>query len=142
MWKRGAFLSWFSEQLKNRMKKDKEDFENSFVELSSVVLGETAIARAINNDRKKTQNAIEEVLKFYNAKIIELPNKLDDMNEQLEYMLRPTGIMRRAVELKGKWWKNAVGAFIGQTKSGDTVALIPDATKGYSFFDCESGHRI
>ncbi len=135
-------MSWFSEQLKNRMKKDKEDFENSFVELSSVVLGETAIARAINNDRKKTQNAIEEVLKFYNAKIVELPNKLDDMNEQLEYMLRPTGIMRRAVELKGKWWKNAVGAFIGQTKSGDTVALIPDATKGYSFFDCESGHRI
>lgn len=135
-------MSWFSEQLKNRMKKDKEDFENSFVKLSSVVLGESAIARAINNDRKKTQNAIEEVLKFYNAKVIELPNRLDDMNEQLEYMLRPTGIMRRAVELKGKWWKNAVGAFIGQTKSGDTVALIPDAAKGYSFFEYESGRRV
>ena len=124
------------------MRKDKEDFENSFVELSSVVLGESAIARALNNDRKKTQNAIEEVLRFYNAKIIELPSKLDDMNEQLEYMLRPTGIMRRTVELKGKWWKSAVGAFIAQTKSGDTVALIPDAIKGYSFFDYESGKRI
>ena len=135
-------MSWFSEQLKKRMKKDKEDFENSFVELSSVVLGESAIARALNNDRKKTQNAIEEVLKFYNAKIIEIPSKIDDMNEQLEYMLRPTGIMRRTVELKGKWWKSAVGAFIGQTKSGDTVALIPDAMKGYSFFDYESGKRI
>ena len=135
-------MSWFSEQLKKRMKTDKEDFENSFVELSSVVLGESAIARALNNDRKKTQNAIEEVLKFYNAKIIELPSKIDDMNEQLEYMLRPTGIMRRTVELKGKWWKNAVGAFIAQTKSGDTVALIPEAMKGYSFFDYESGKRI
>ena len=135
-------MGWFSEQLKSRMKKDKEDFENSFVVLSSVVLGESAIAKALNNDRQKTQNAIEEVLNFYKAKIIELPSKLDDMNEQLEYMLRPTGIMRRTVELKGKWWKNAVGALIGQTKAGDTVALIPDEVKGYSFFDYESGKRI
>lgn len=136
-------MSWFSEQLKKRMRKDKEDFENSFVELSSVVLGDAAIAKALNNDRKKTQNAIEEVLKFYNSKIIELPSKIDDMNEQLEYMLRPTGIMRRTVELKGKWWKSAVGAFIAQTKSGDTVALIPDSITGrYSFFDYETGNRI
>lgn len=135
-------MSWFSEQLKNRIKKDKEDFEKSFVVLSSVVIGESAIAKALNNDRQKTQNAIEEVLRFYNAKIIELPSKLEDMNEQLEYMLRPTGIMHRSVELKGKWWKNAVGALIAQTKSGDTVALIPDEVKGYSFFDYESGKRI
>lgn len=135
-------MSWFSEQLKNRIKKDKEDFEKSFVVLSSVVIGESAIAKALNNDRQKTQNAIEEVLRFYNAKIIELPSKLEDMNEQLEYMLRPTGIMHRSVELKGKWWKNAVGALIAQTKSGDTVALVPDEVKGYSFFDYESGKRI
>ena len=135
-------MSWFSEQLKNRIKKDKEDFEKSFIVLSSVVIGESAIAKALNNDRQKTQNAIEEVLRFYNAKIIELPSKLEDMNEQLEYMLRPTGIMHRSVELKGKWWKNAVGALIAQTKSGDTVALIPDEVKGYSFFDYESGKRI
>lgn len=135
-------MSWFSEQLKKRMRRDKEDFENSFAELSSVVLGESAIAKALNNDRKKTLNAIEEVLRFYNAKIVELPRKIEDMNEQMEYMLRPTGIMRRTVELKDKWWKSAVGAFIAQTKSGDTVALIPEPMKGYSFFDYETGKRI
>ena len=135
-------MSWFSEQIKKRMRRDKEEFENSFVELSSVVLGESAIARALNNDRQKTQNAIEEILKFYNAKTIELPDKVDDMNEQLEYMLRPTGIMRRTVELSGKWWQSAVGAFLAQTKSGDTVALIPDGVKKYSFFDYETGKRI
>lgn len=135
-------MSWFSEQVKKRMRRDKEDFENSFVELSSVVLGESAIAKALNNDRQKTKNAIEEILRFYNAKIIELPDKLEDMNEQLEYMLRPTGIMRRTVELTGKWWQSAVGAMIAQTKSGDTVALIPEGGKRYSFFDYESGKRI
>ena len=135
-------MSWFSEQVKKRMRRDKEEFENSFVELSSVVLGESAIAKALNNDRQKTKNAIEEILRFYNAKIIELPDKLEDMNEQLEYMLRPTGIMRRTVELTGKWWQSAVGAMIAQTKSGDTVALIPEGGKRYSFFDYESGKRI
>ncbi len=135
-------MSWFSEQIKKRMRRDKEEFENSFVELSSVVLGESAIAQALNNDRQKTQNAIEEILKFYNAKVIEIPDKLEDMNEQLEYMLRPTGIMRRTVDLTGKWWTSAVGAFLAQTKSGDTVALIPDGGKRYSFFDYETGKRI
>lgn len=135
-------MSWFSEQLKKRMQRDKEDFENSFVELSSVVLGESAIAKALNNDRQKTKNAIEEILKFYNAKIIELPDKLEDMNEQLEYMLRPTGIMRRTVNLTGKWWKRAVGAMIAQTKAGDTVALIPEGGRRYSFFDYETGKRV
>ncbi len=135
-------MGWFSEQLKNRMKKDKMDFENSFIGLSSVILGESAISRALNNDRQKTQNAIEEVLRFYKAKIVEVPNNVDDMNKQMEYMLRPTGIMRRTVELRGKWWQDATGAMIAQTKTGDTVALIPDTIKGYSFFDYESGKRI
>lgn len=135
-------MGWFNEQLRSRMKKDETDFENSFIGLSSVILGESEMSKALNNDRQKTQNAIEEVLKYYKAKITELPNNVDDMNRQLEYMLRPTGIMRRTVHLKGKWWKDAIGAMIAQTKSGDTVALIPDVIKGYSFFDYESGKRI
>ena len=135
-------MGWFSEQLKNRMRKDKSDFENSFIGLSSVILSESVMSKALNNDREKTQNAIEEVLKFYKAKIIKLPTNIDNMNKQLEYMLRPTGIMRRNVLLKGKWWNDAIGAMITQTKKGDTVALIPDGVKGYTFFDYESGKRI
>ena len=135
-------MGWFNEQLKSRIKRDKNDFENSVIGLSSVILGESEMSKALNNDRQKTKNAIEEVLTYYKAKIIELPKELDDMNEQLEYLLRPTGIMRRTVELKGKWWKDAIGAMIAQTKSGDTVALIPNSLGQYSFFDYETGKRV
>ena len=135
-------MGWFNEQLKSRIKRDKNDFENSVIGLSSVILGESEMSKALNNDRQKTKNAIEEVLTYYKAKIIDLPQELDDMNEQLEYLLRPTGIMRRTVELKGTWWKDAIGAMIAQTKSGDTVALIPNSLGKYSFFDYETGKRV
>ncbi len=133
---------WFDQQIKNRIRYDEEAFRNSFAQLSSVVLGKSAISDALNTDRLKTKNAIEEILKFYSIKAAELPEEIEDMNDQMEYLLRPTGIMRRVVKLKGKWWRDAVGPMLGQTQNGDVVALIPVGLNGYAFFDCESGKRI
>lgn len=133
---------WFDEQIKNRIRYDDESFRNSFAQLSSVVLGKSAISEALNTDRLKTKNAIEEILRFYSVKSIELPEEIEDMNDQMEYLLRPTGIMRRVVKLKGKWWRDAVGPMLGQTQKGDVVALIPVGLNGYAFFDYESGKRI
>lgn len=135
-------MGWFSEQLKCRIKADRNSFEDAFIDLSSVVLGKSSMALALNNDREKTQNATEEILRYYKAKIIELPNKVEDMNEQLEYMLRPTGLMRRTVKLKGKWWKDAIGPMLAETVAGDTVALLPDLVSGYKFFDYQTGNVI
>ncbi|MDQ5983752.1 MAG: Toxin RTX-I translocation ATP-binding protein [Eubacteriales bacterium SKADARSKE-1] len=135
-------MGWFNEQLKTRIKSDKETFENSFLDLSSVVLGRSFIVRAINNDRQKTKSAIEEILKYYKAKIISVPDEIVDMNKQMEYLLRPTGIMRRIVNLDEKWWKSAIGPMIGQTKSGDTVALLPHHFSGYTFLDYETGKVV
>ena len=90
----------------------------------------------------KTKNAIEEILKFYNTEPVELPEEVEDMNDQLEYLLRPTGIMRRVVKLQGNWWRDAVGPMLGQTKSGDVVALLPVGLAGYEFFDYETGEKL
>ena len=135
-------MGWFSEQIKTRIDNDEKSFEDSFLDLSSVVLGKSKIAANINNDRIKTQNAIQEILKYYRAKIVELPDSVEDMNAQMEYLLRPTGIMRRVVKLKGAWWKDAIGPMIGTTKSGDTVALMPYGINGYKFFDYNSQKDI
>jgi NHLM bacteriocin system ABC transporter ATP-binding protein len=133
---------WFDEQIKNRIRYDEEGFRNAFARLSSVVLGKSAISDALNSDRLKTKNAIEEILKFYHVKPVELPDEIEDMNDQLEYLLRPTGIMRRVVRLNGKWWRDAIGPMLGQTKSGDVVALIPAGFNGYEYFDCASGKKV
>ncbi|MDR1253783.1 MAG: NHLP bacteriocin export ABC transporter permease/ATPase subunit [Oscillospiraceae bacterium] len=135
-------MGWFNEQMKSRVRTDVANFENSMMDLSSVVLGKSAIAANINNDRVKAQSAVEEILKHYKAKIIEVPKEIEDMNEQLEYVLRPTGIMKRVVHLTGDWWKDAIGPMLGQTKSGDIVALMPCGLSGYQFLDYETDSII
>ena len=51
--------------------------------------------------------------------------ELDDENpfltleEQLKQILSPKGIMYRQVELKGQWWKTAVGPMLGYDKEGN-----------------------
>lgn len=107
---------WFDEQIKNRIKYDEEGFQNAFAQLSSVVMGRSAISDALGTDRLKTKNAIDEIFKYYHVKPVSLPEDIEDMNDQLEYLLRPAGIMRRTVKLEGKWWRNAIGPMLGQTK--------------------------
>lgn len=133
---------WFDEQIKNRIQYDEEGFQNAFAQLSAVIMGKSVISDVLNTSRLKTRNAIEEILKFYNVKIGQLPEDIEDINEQLEYLLRPTGIMRRVVTLEGKWWLNAVGPMLGKNTDGDVVALIPAGLNGYKFFDYKSGKDI
>lgn len=133
---------WFDEQIKNRIRYDEEGFLDAFAQLSSIVMGKSAISDSLNTDRLKTKNAIDEILKYYHVKPAPLSEDIEDMNDQLEYLLRPTGIMRRPVKLEGKWWHNAVGPMLGQTKNGDVVALLPAGLNWYKFYDYESGRDI
>ncbi len=133
---------WFDEQIKNRIRYDDEGFQDAFAQLSSIVMGKSVISDSLNTDRLKTKNAIDEILKYYHVKPAPLSEDIEDMNDQLEYLLRPTGIMRRAVKLEGKWWHNATGPMLGQTKNGDVVAMIPVGLNGYKFFEYESGMDI
>lgn len=133
---------WFDEQIRTRIKNDEESFEDAFAQLSSVVMGQSVISAALKTDRLKTKNAIEEILRFYKVKPVELPEEIADVNDQLEYLLRPTGIMRRVVKLQGAWWRDAIGPMLGQTAKGDTVALIPVGASGYEFFDYETGQKV
>ncbi|MDR1467039.1 MAG: ATP-binding cassette domain-containing protein [Oscillospiraceae bacterium] len=135
-------MGWVDEQIKSRIKNDKNAFEDSMMDLSSVILGKRAVSKNIKNERQKTTNAIEEILKYYKIKIKEIPKELENLDEQLDYALRPTGIMRRTVSLEGKWWTDAVGAMIGRTKKGDVVALMPSGISGYRFFDYEASKFI
>ena len=133
---------WFDEQLKSRIRFDEEGVQNAFAQLSSVIMGRSALPDVLKTDRLKTTNAIGEILKYFGAKSAPLPDDMEDMNSQLEFLLRPAGIMRRAVKLEGNWWRNAAGPMLGLTASGDVVALLPTGLGGYRFYDHESGRDI
>ncbi len=134
-------MGWFDEQIKQRIKADDDAFSDAFDSMAGVVMGKS-MERALMDDRQKTKDAVDEILKYYHIKSTQLPDGLTDMNEQLEYLLRPSGIMRRVVNLEGSWYRDGVGAFLGSLKTGGIVALLPHGLSGYAFFDYESGKMI
>ncbi len=134
-------MGWFDEQIKQRMQADNDAFSDAFACMAGVVMGK-GVEGALLNDRQKAKNAVDEILRFYRVKAVELPDELTDSNEQLEYLLRPSGVMRRTVTLEGAWYKDAVGAFLGTLKTGGVVALLPHGLSGYTFFDYESGKQV
>lgn len=134
-------MGWFDEQLRQRKKNDDEVLSDAFASMASAVMG-AKVAAALNNDSAVTKNAIDEILRFYHAKSREVPDSIKDKNEQLEYLLRPYGIMRRTVKLQDGWYRDAIGAMLGVMKdSGRVVALIPTGLSGYTFFDHTTGKR-
>lgn len=135
-------MGWFDEQIRERKEKDQEVFEDSFKAIAGSVMGKR-ISAAVNNDRAVTTDAIGEILNYYHVKAHEVPEKIQDLNEVLEYLMRPYGIMRRTVRLDGGWYNDAVGAMLGTRRDdGRVVALIPYGPKGYRFYDHTAGKYI
>ena len=101
------------------------------------------MTQALNDDRQVTEDAIGEILKFYHVKPQEVPDSIRDMNEVLEYLLRPYGIMRRSVTLEKGWYHDTAGAMLGtRTDDGSVVALLPYGLTGYRFYDRKAGKMV
>ena len=135
-------MGWFDEQIRARKNADQAVFEDSFEQMAGSVMGRR-MSRALNDDRQITADAIGEILNFYHVKPQEVPDSIKDMNEVLEYLLRPYGIMRRNVRLENKWYRDAGGAMLGTRKDdGSVVALIPYGFNRYRFFDRKTGKTV
>ena len=60
------------------------------------------------------------------------------LEEQLEKVLAPRGIMSHEIELRGAWWRSAVGPLLTKDKDGHYVALLPKRFgQGYTYIDKE-----
>ena len=135
-------MGWFEEQILAREKADQAVFEDSFRQMAGAVMGRR-IAEAFNDDRQIAADAVGEILRYYHIRQQEVPETIRDINEVLEYLLRPSGIMRRHVVLSGKWYRDCMGAMLGIRKDdGSVVALIPSGFSGYSFFDRKTGKTV
>ena len=132
-------MSWFENQIEERRQADQQLLEDSFVKIAGVVLGQRT-AEKICDARIVTKGAIDEILKYFHHKPVELPEDITETEEQLDYCLRSYGLMRRAVELTEGWYKDAFGPILAYTKEeGLAVALLPAAIHGYTFTDPRTG---
>ena len=128
-------LSFLDSQIKERIEKEDAELAEALAEAADAVMGRR-VSAAMNDDRIAARNAIERILKYYHAKPRELPDEISDVNDQIDYQMRPHGIMTRRVKLEKGWHKNAIGAMIGVRKSDNgVVALLPHGFTGYRYID-------
>lgn len=118
---------FFESQINRRRNSDEIMFEGAFSDLLSIIGINTFKAS------KQATGAAAEILKYLGKEVPDVPESITNLDSQLEYMLRPSNTMRRRVELKNEWWRDATGCFLGSTKDGDIVAILPDKWSGYGY---------
>ena len=134
-------MSWFGNQIEERREADDRLLEDSFVQISGVVMGKNK-ARRLGDERMVTKNVIDEALKYFHCKPVGIPESVREPMEQLEYALRPHGIMYRIADLTEGWYRDAYGPMLSKTADGAPVALIPSAAGGYTYTDPETGNTV
>ena len=134
-------MGWFDNQIRQRKQTDQDRFEDSILRMASVVVG-NRYGDSLADDRIITKHAIDDILKYYHCKPVDIPESLKEPEEQLEYALRPYGLMYRVVELKENWFKDGFGPVIAfREEDGVPIALFPKELVGYYYRD-SSGKKI
>ena len=136
-------MSWFGDQVKQRKQFDEKNFESAFLDVASAILGNKLSEELKHQEIAKT--AIQDILKYYHFSFSDtnkIPDNITTLDEQINYCLRPYGIMHREVKLDSKWYKRAFGPLIGKFKEGGrVVAFIPGKISGYYYTDPETGKK-
>ncbi len=135
-------MGWFESQIQERRDADQQLLEDSFAKIAGVVTDGRG-AQKLFDARIKAKNAIDEILKFYHLRPVELPERDLGLEQQLDECLRPYGLMRRVAELGNGWYKDAFGPMLLFLKeSRIPVAALPGSFRGYFFKDPETGQQL
>lgn len=130
-------MGWFDDQIRERKDKDREIFEDSILEMASVVVGKHG-ANVLRDKFIVTKEVIDDILKYYHFRSAEIPDSVKEPEEQLEYALRPHGIMYREITLSGDWYKNSFGPIIAYREEDRLpVVLLPKKFGGYYWYDTD-----
>lgn len=133
-------MSWFDEQIKERKLNDNEIMSQALGQVAASVLGTKKASKFLEDNNESLSDSVSRILKYYHIKYVEIEEEFDDVNEELEFRMRPYGIMRRSVELSENWDKEAFGPLLGSFAEDDSmVALIPGKVSGYTFFNSKTG---
>lgn len=135
-------MGHFENQIEERREAEQQLLEDSFVKIAGIVMGHRTAER-LSDERIVTKGAIDEIFKYYHYKPVEIPESITKPSEQLDYCLRPYGLMSRTVQLEEGWYKDAFGPVLAFTKEGNKpVALLPGTPIGYKYTDPITGQSI
>lgn len=124
----------FSERLLYRERADTAACQEAYADIAAGALGKK-LSHALENNPEAARSALAQIANALHVKTVEIPDDITDINEQIDYLLEPEGVMRRSVDLTKGWYKNAIGVYLGSFKSsGSPVALVRRGGV-YAFWD-------
>ncbi len=128
-------MGWFDEQLRKRYGKDQDLFEESLFTMASSILDKRD-AGQISDGRIVTKEEIDEILKYFHCKPVDIPDSVTSTEEQMDYALRPYGLMYRKVNLTENWLKDACGPMlVFKQETGQPISIFPKMNRGYYYRD-------
>ncbi|MCI5994433.1 MAG: NHLP bacteriocin export ABC transporter permease/ATPase subunit [Blautia sp.] len=134
-------MSTFSERLKKRKALDAELFHSS---ATGVYHSLGRVKSGAENTKKGNRTAIElgRICDYMKQELSSLPEKTEDAEELMQYVMNETGIMRRKIVTAGKWWKEGSMPLLCSDQNGNAYALLPDADGGYIFYRDEEPVKV
>ncbi len=131
-------MGWFDNQIRLRKQNDEQAFDRTFRNIAGAVTGDKSAQ--MMDEVEKTQNAIDDILRYYHVRKKDIPKKMETVEEKLDFALHSAGVMYRRVELTKGWHKDAFGAMLGYRKrDGSPVALLPFGMSHYTYLDDLTG---
>ncbi len=136
-------MSWFGEQIEERINKDKKQTAEALTGMGDVVNPKKRVYREIKPDESQTLEAILEICRYFHVQVPEKPCEKKDINDQIDYIMRPSGTLRRRIKLEDQWWKKGICPLLAVMKeNGRVVALIPGKISGYTMKNPGSDEKI
>ena len=134
--------NFMKSQIEERAKLSAAKTERAYAELAASVSPGGKGPSTIIDDIEQVDRAIKECLKYIGVEPGDAPGGLDDLNERIDWLCRPSGTMHRTVRLDTGWQKEAIGAMLGHLDTGEAVALMPKGMGGYCYIDPSSGEKV
>ena len=128
-------------QIDQRRELDQNLTERAYASLAASVSDPRDAPVMVSDDLERADGAARVALRYCGAQPGKVPDGVTQVEEYLEYLFAPSGVMQRKVRLDNDWHKRAIGAMIARLDSGDTIALIPRRMGGYNYYDPETGAK-
>ena len=134
-------MKWIESQIETRAKLDAEMTERAYAELAVSVRSRGDAFRLTFDDIEQADGAAKACLKHIGVEPGAVPEGVEDVDERIDWLCRPTGTMYRKVRLDRGWYKKAFGAMLGRLDTGQAVALLPRGMRGYSYVEPGTGRK-
>ena len=136
-------MSLFGEQLQARTAAARKMMERNLLVLGDTVMGRTDRYYEAETVSRETIRQIELIMRYFKLEIAEDAPVYENIIEQIDAVLQPSGAMKRRITLSEGWWKEGDGPLLAAVKEeGRVLALLPGRLRGYYYIDPKTGLHV